>query len=216
MRHAMKRIWQAVRDNLTRSAGAERTPSVSVVAETAPVAEPRAPTGIPSIAVVPLINVSGQPDQDYFADGIAGDIISQLSRSDALFVAPARRSFDFRGQTTDLKQIVRVLGAGFVLGGTVRRDGEQVRINAKLVEFGHREAGVGQALRSRGNRPARGAGRDRGRGGTGDRAGHLGGRAAADRVPADRVPRRGGRRDCIATEYRAGWLRLTQGRRRLS
>jgi adenylate cyclase len=134
MPQAMKRIWQAARDNLTRWVGAGRTPSASVVAEPAPVAEARAPTGMPSIAVVPLINVSGEADQDYFADGITGDIITQLSRSNALFVVPPNRSFSFRGQTTDLKLIVRELGAGYVLGGTVRRDGEQVRINAKLVE----------------------------------------------------------------------------------
>jgi len=89
---------------------------------------------MPSIAVVPLVNVSGEADQDYFADGITGDIITQLSRSNGLFVAPPSRSFDFRGQTTDLKLIVRELGVGYVLGGSVRRDGEQVRINAKLVE----------------------------------------------------------------------------------
>ena len=88
---------------------------------------------MPSVAVVPLVNISGEADQDYFADGIAGDIITQLSRSNALFVIPPRWSFTFRGQTTDLKQILRDLGAGYVLGGTVRRFGEQVQINAKLV-----------------------------------------------------------------------------------
>jgi adenylate cyclase len=134
MRHAMKRIWQAARDHFTRGSGDGRTQSAAVVAEPAPVAEARAPAGMPSIAVVPLVNVSGEDEQDYFADGIAGDIITQLARSNALFVVPPRRSFAFRGQTTDLKQILGELGAGYVLGGSVRRDGEQVRINAKLVE----------------------------------------------------------------------------------
>jgi TolB-like protein len=140
MRHAMKRIWQAARDHLARGVGTGRTPSAAVVAAPVPVAEARqpdaearAPAGMPSVAVVPLVNISGEADQDYFADGIAGDIITQLSRSNALFVIPPRWSFTFRGQTTDLKQILRDLGAGYVLGGTVRRFGEQVQINAKLV-----------------------------------------------------------------------------------
>jgi adenylate cyclase len=145
MLRAMKRIWQAARDRVTRRSGAAQAQSASVVAEPTPVMEPepapateptpvRAPPGMPSIAVLPLVNISGDIDQDYFGDGIAGDIITQLSHSNALFVVARKWSFAFRGQTTDLKRILRELGAVHVLGGSVRLDGEQVRINAKLVE----------------------------------------------------------------------------------
>jgi len=88
----------------------------------------------PSIAVLPFQNMSGDPEQEYFADGIAEDIITMLSRSQSLFVIARNSSFTYKGRSVDVKQIARELGVRYVLEGSVRRGGNRVRITAQLVD----------------------------------------------------------------------------------
>jgi TolB-like protein/class 3 adenylate cyclase/Tfp pilus assembly protein PilF len=88
----------------------------------------------PSIAVLPFDNLSGQPEDTYFSDGITEDIITGLAHFRSLFVIARNSSFAFRGKPTDLAEIGRRLGVSYLLEGSVRRAGERVRINAQLVE----------------------------------------------------------------------------------
>ena len=88
----------------------------------------------PSIAVIAFTNMSGDPEQEYFSDGIADDIITDLSRIRWLFVIARNSSFAYKGNATDIKQIGRELGIRYVLKGSVRRGGERVRVNAQLID----------------------------------------------------------------------------------
>lgn len=90
----------------------------------------------PSIAVLAFENMSGDPKQEYFADGISEDIITELSRFSDLFVIARNSSFRYRGKAVDLRQVGRELGVRYVLEGSVRRGGDRVRINAKLTDAG--------------------------------------------------------------------------------
>ena len=83
----------------------------------------------PSIAVLPFANMSGDPEQDYFADGMVEEIITALSRMRWLFVIARNSSFTYRGRAVDVKQIGRELGVRYVLEGSVRRAGSRVRIS---------------------------------------------------------------------------------------
>jgi len=88
----------------------------------------------PSIAVLPFANLSGDPEQEYFADGMVEEIITALSRIRWLFVIARNSSFTYKGQTVDVKQVGRELGVRYVLEGSVRRGGNRVRITAQLIE----------------------------------------------------------------------------------
>jgi TolB-like protein/DNA-binding SARP family transcriptional activator/Tfp pilus assembly protein PilF len=88
----------------------------------------------PSIAVLPFHNLSGDPEQEYFADGIVEEIITALSRFRSLFVIARNSSFTFKGRAVDVKQIGRELGVRYLLEGSVRKAGNRVRIIAQLVE----------------------------------------------------------------------------------
>ncbi len=88
----------------------------------------------PSIAVLPFDNLSGDPEQQYFADGIAEDLITDLSRSAGLFVIARNSSFRYKGTPVDPQQVARDLGVRYLLEGSVRRVGDQVRINAQLID----------------------------------------------------------------------------------
>ncbi len=88
----------------------------------------------PSIAVLPLDNMSGDPDQTYFGDGITEDIITELCRFSGLFVISRNSSFSYRGKTIDLRQVARELGVRYLLEGSIRRAGNRVRITAQLIE----------------------------------------------------------------------------------
>ena len=90
----------------------------------------------PSIAVLAFKNLSGDPQQEYFADGISDDIITELSRFSDLFVIARNSSFRYKGKVVDLRQVGRELGVRYILEGSVRRGGERVRINAQLVDAG--------------------------------------------------------------------------------
>ncbi len=82
----------------------------------------------PSIAALPFVNLSGDPEQDYFADGVVEDIIAALSRNRWLFVIARNSSFAFKGQAVDVKQIGRALGVRYLLEGSVRKSANRVRI----------------------------------------------------------------------------------------
>jgi len=88
----------------------------------------------PSIAVLPFENMSGDEEQEYFADGIAEDIITALSRMRWFFVIARNSTFTFKGKAVDVTEVGRELGARYVLEGSVRRAGDRVRINAQLID----------------------------------------------------------------------------------
>jgi adenylate cyclase len=88
----------------------------------------------PSIAVLPFVNMSGDPEQEYFADGMVEEIITALSRIRWLFVIARNSSVTYKGRTVEVKQIGRELGVRYVLEGSVRKAGGRVRITAQLVE----------------------------------------------------------------------------------
>jgi TolB-like protein/Tfp pilus assembly protein PilF len=88
----------------------------------------------PSMAVLPFQNLSSDPEQEYFADGIVEDIIAGLSRISWLFVIARNSSFVYKGRAVDIKQVGRELGVRYVLEGSVRKSGDRIRIAAQLVE----------------------------------------------------------------------------------
>jgi adenylate cyclase len=90
----------------------------------------------PSIAVMPFANLSGDPEQEYFADGMVEEIITALSRIRWLFVIARNSSFTYKGHAVDVKQVGRELGVRYVLEGSVRKGGGRVRITAQLIEAG--------------------------------------------------------------------------------
>jgi len=88
----------------------------------------------PSIAVLPFQNLSGDPEQEYFAEGMVEEIITALSRIRWLFVIARNSSSTYKGKSVDMKQVGRQLGVGYVLEGSVRKGGNRVRITAQLIE----------------------------------------------------------------------------------
>jgi TolB-like protein len=88
----------------------------------------------PAIAVLPFQDMSGEPDQEYFADGIVEDIITALSRTRRLFVIARNSTFTYKGRAVDVKQIGRELGVRYVLEGSVRKAADRVRITAQLID----------------------------------------------------------------------------------
>jgi TolB-like protein/class 3 adenylate cyclase/tetratricopeptide (TPR) repeat protein len=98
-----------------------------------------APTALPlpdkpSIAVLPFQNMSGDPEQEYFVDGMAEDIITALSRFPTLLVIARNSSFTYKGKAVDIKQVGRELGVRYVLEGGVRKGGNRIRITAQLID----------------------------------------------------------------------------------
>jgi TolB-like protein/tetratricopeptide (TPR) repeat protein len=91
-------------------------------------------TDKPSIAVLPFLNMSGDPEQEYFVDGIAEDVLTTLSKIPELMVIARNSSFAFKGQTKDVREIGRVLGTRYVLEGSVRKAGNRVRLTAQLID----------------------------------------------------------------------------------
>jgi TolB-like protein/class 3 adenylate cyclase len=114
------------------------------IAVAAPALPTEAPTAVPelvlplpdkpSLAVLPFQNMSGDPDQEYFADGTVEEIITALSRIKWLFVIARNSSFTYKGQAVDVKQVGRELGVRYVLEGSVRKAAQRVRITAQLIE----------------------------------------------------------------------------------
>ena len=126
-------LWAALSRKSTQ-AGAGEIGSPQPVAN---VATPNLP--IPdkaSIAVLPFTNLSGDPEQDYFADGVVEDIITGLSRIKWIFVIARNSSFAYRGKAMDVKQVGRELGVRYVLEGSVRKSANRIRITAQLIDAG--------------------------------------------------------------------------------
>lgn len=94
----------------------------------------RAPPNKPSIVVLPFTNMSGDPEQEYFADGIVEEITTALSRFSSLFVIARNSAFTYKGRSVDVKQIGRELGVRYVLEGSVRKAKNRVRITGQLIE----------------------------------------------------------------------------------
>ena len=90
----------------------------------------------PSIAVLPFANLSGDPQQEYFSDGITDDLITDLSRLPGLFVITRNSSFTYKGKPAKLQEVGKELGVKYVLEGSVRKSGEQVRITVQLADAG--------------------------------------------------------------------------------
>jgi adenylate cyclase len=109
------------------------SPGSSIPAGTASAASPPLPKK-PSIAVLPFNNMSGDPDQGYFADGIVEDIITALSRVRWLFVIARNSSFTYKNKSIDARQIGRELGARYLLEGSIRKAGQRIRISGQLLE----------------------------------------------------------------------------------
>ena len=116
---------------------------VQLGGQSAATAQPGSPAGQtpplalpdkPSIAVLPFQNMSGDPEQEYFADGMVEDIITALSHFKALFVIARNSSFTYKGRAVDVKQVGRELGVRYVLEGSVRKAANRVRITGQLVD----------------------------------------------------------------------------------
>src|SRR5262249_11847844 len=112
-------------------------PSETREAAPAHIAETESPPPLPdkpSIAVLPFANMSGDPEQEYFADGIAEDVLTTLSQIQELVVVARNSSFVFKGQARDIREIGRILGVRHVLEGSVRKAGNRVRLSAQLID----------------------------------------------------------------------------------
>jgi adenylate cyclase len=108
------------------------TAEVTVAPTTAP--EPLPLPDKPSIAVLPSQNMSGDPEQEYFVDGLVEDIITALSRISWFFVIARNSSFVYKGRSVDVRQVGRDLGVRYVLEGSVRKAGNRLRITGQLVD----------------------------------------------------------------------------------
>lgn len=127
----------ALRDRQGRAPSAETQALIArVEAELAGHAAPPPPgaMGKPSIAVLPFVGPAQSPDEDYFADGVADEIIRLLSRMRWLLVIARNSSFAFRGKAVDTRQVGRALGVRYVLQGSIRRTADRVRVSCQLVE----------------------------------------------------------------------------------
>ena len=87
----------------------------------------------PSIAVLPFINMSGDPEQEYFSDGITEDVITDLSKVSGLFVVARNTAFTYKGKSVEVQQIAKHLGVNFILEGSVRKAGSRVRVTGQLI-----------------------------------------------------------------------------------
>jgi adenylate cyclase len=124
----LKNITRPVRVYRVRPTAIERTASPVEIAPASALADK------PSIAVLPFQNMSGDPEQDYFSDGMVEEIITALSRIRWLCVIDRNSTFTYKGQSVDAKQVRRELGVRYVLAGSVRKAGNRVRINGQLID----------------------------------------------------------------------------------
>ena len=114
----------------------------------------------PSIAVLPFTNLSGDPDQEYFGDGIAEDILTDLAKLRWLFVIARNSSFTFRGKAVDVRFVSRELGVRYVLEGSVRRAGNRIRVTGQLSRRNNRRPRLGVTIRPRSSGHLRRSGRN--------------------------------------------------------
>jgi adenylate cyclase len=103
-------------------------------AEVPPLRGALQPLDRPSIAVLPFVNMSGDPEQDYLAEGMSEDIITALTRLRWLFVIARNSTFTYKGKAVDVRQVARDLGVRYVLEGSVRVAGQRIRINSQLID----------------------------------------------------------------------------------
>jgi adenylate cyclase len=127
----LKNISRPIRTYALASSSGWPNSAVSKAVQSA--GEPPLPDK-PSIAVLPFQNMSGDPEQEYFADGMVEDIITALSRFNSLFVIARNSSFTYKGKAVDIKKVGRELGVRYVLEGSVRKAGGRVRITGQLIE----------------------------------------------------------------------------------
>jgi adenylate cyclase len=118
--------------NIARPVQVFRIAASTQVAGAPPSAAPAVPHR-PSVAVLPFTNMSGDPEQEYFSDGITEDLITDLSKISALFVIARNSSFAYKGRSVKVQEIGRDLGVRFVLEGSIRKAGNRVRITAQLI-----------------------------------------------------------------------------------
>jgi TolB-like protein/class 3 adenylate cyclase len=128
---SLKNIAEPMRAWRVRLDGNAASPAPAPSAGSAP---PLALPDKPSIAVLPFQNMSGDPEQEHFADGMVEDIITGLSRSKALLVIARNSTFTYKGKAVDIKQVGRELGVRYVLEGSVRKSGNRVRITGQLID----------------------------------------------------------------------------------
>jgi len=127
---SLKNIARPVRVYRVRLAPAQKTPKLTPIESGPALTLPDKP----SIAVLPFANMSGDPEQDYFADGMVEEIITALSRIRWLFVIARNSSFTYKDKSVDVKQVGRELGVRYVLEGSVRKAGQRVRITGQLID----------------------------------------------------------------------------------
>ena len=129
----VKNISKPVHIYAVRLAGAAST-SAAAIPSQLDLGKPLPLPDKPSIAVLPFQNMSGDPEQEYFADGIVEDIITALSRVKWFFVIARNSSFTYKGRAVDVRQVGRELGVRYVLEGSIRKSGNRVRITGQLIE----------------------------------------------------------------------------------
>ena len=147
----LKNIAEPIRVySLQVGVSAEPKPAIETGPATkeATLAQPALPDR-PSIAVLPFQNMSGDPEQDYFCDGMVEDIITGLSRIKWLFVIARNSSFTYKGRSVDVRQVGRDLGVRYVLEGSVRKAGSRVRITGQLVKCSNGSTCLGRPFRRR-------------------------------------------------------------------
>jgi adenylate cyclase len=128
----LKGFEESIRAYRVSSSG--KSESLSPVKREEVTAKVSSSAGKPSIAVLPFSNLSGNPEQEFFSDGISEDIITALSRFHAIFVIARNSSFQYKGENVSIQKVGRELGVQYIVEGSVRRSGNRIRISAQLVE----------------------------------------------------------------------------------
>jgi TolB-like protein len=129
---AVKNIARPVRVYALRSEAVADLPAPGIPA-TPPISQPAAVPRL-SIVVLPFANLGNDPEQEYFADGITEDLTTNLSRIAGMLVISRNTAFTYQGKRVDTKQVGRELGVRYVLEGSVRRAGDQIRVNTQLID----------------------------------------------------------------------------------
>jgi adenylate cyclase len=131
-----QRVKNIARPVRVYSMSAATVASLPHVPNTAQASKQISPSTAPrlSIVVLPFVNLSNDPEQEYFADGITEDLTTDLSRVSGSFVIARNTAFTYKGKSIDVKQVGRELGVRYVLEGSVRRIGDQIRVNVQLVD----------------------------------------------------------------------------------
>jgi adenylate cyclase len=175
----VKNIARPVRVFRVRDVGADYKHASASAAPVLPLPDK------PSIAVLPFANMSGDPEQEYFADGMVEEIITALGRIRWLFVIARNSTFTYKGQAVDVKRVGRELGVRYILEGSVRKAGGRVRITAQLIEVDTGAHFLGRSFRWNARRHIRPSGQGSHQCRRRDRAGLAGGRDSPLHRPPD-------------------------------